>query len=74
MTDLVTVKEIVLAPDPTERQIWSVCHYALKSDDLKECKRCPTGEMVDGLKATRACRLLAEEACRVVFAAGKETG
>lgn len=64
---LVTPKEAWAAEKPTDLMTWAVCPYLR---DLSDCAQCPESE-VDGHegRVTRGCRVMAEEACRIVEAA-----
>lgn len=64
----VSPKELWAAPVPNDRQVWGVCPY-LRS--LDRCKGCPAWENDDGDVVKSGCRMLAEEACRIVMAAEK---
>lgn len=69
--DQISPREIWSAPEPSDRQVWGVCPYLRTLD---KCAGCPSWERNDdpkwkSAKFKRGCRALAEEACRVVWAA-----
>lgn len=69
--DLVTLREIWTAPEPTDRQVWAVCPYLR---NLERCSGCPSVEVDPHHgEVKRGCRGLAEEACRIVMAAKTDT-
>lgn len=67
----VSAEEMWKAPKPTDRQVWGVCPYIRGTHTVfPKCAGCPEWEEDEDYgKVKRGCRMLAEEACRVVMAA-----
>lgn len=66
--DVPTAQEIWAQPEPSNDQTWAICPY-LWGRNLKECSRCPEWEEDERHgKVKRGCRMMAEEACRVMSA------
>jgi hypothetical protein len=64
-------RQIWRVPAPSDEMIWAVCPWVKAK--IGNCHHCPASEILDGEHydepVTRGCRVIAEEACRVVFAA-----
>lgn len=73
---VLTGREIWDAGEPTDFMVWEICPYLRTHDPCHGCAReveCDYALNEDGAPAMvkYGCRALAEEACRVVFAAQK---
>lgn len=69
---LIRGKEIFAQPKPPKEMVWELCPYLLHRNNLEnpECAHCPTWEEdPQHGPVQRGCYGLAEEACRLVFAA-----
>lgn len=60
-------REIWDAGTPTDLMAWEVCPYLRNQESCQACPALETDEHYAEFK--RGCRMLAEEACRVVLAA-----
>ncbi len=65
---VITAREIWSSPQPSDLMAWEVCHYIHERDGFT-CQGCPAwlDDPHHG-KVKLGCRMLAEEACRVVMA------
>ena len=67
--DPIHPREMHDQPEPTDLMVWALCPY-MDSRNLQRCMGCPKWEDWGSRgKATRGCRALAEEACKIVLAA-----
>jgi hypothetical protein len=70
----ITAKEIYAQPKPSSEMIWDICPYLRICDPTladPRCNHCPEWELINNEKYKKRCYALAEEACRVIFAAQK---
>lgn len=66
----VSPREIHATTEPSDRQVWAVCPYV---NQMERCRGCPSREHDETFgEIQRGCRAMAEEACRVVLAAGSQ--
>lgn len=66
---LVSADEVWASPKPSDLMTWAVCDYTTNHRDTGRCSHCPASfEDPSHGTMTKGCRMLAEEACRVVMA------
>lgn len=66
---VITGREIWDSPDPSDLMVWEICGYLRGSPKHFNCNECARWDHDEKYgKTKQGCRMLAEEACRLVMA------